>query len=104
MNWRAWRRDPAAPSFLLFAALVMTGLGACVAGWRVAARTDVVAFQIPALVSGGLGGIALVVLGAGVANIQAGRRMAAAERAETDALIEELASLVDAVTDARRRR
>lgn len=96
-----WLRHPAAPSMVLFAAITLAGFAAMALGWRVAARTLFVPFQVPALVSGGMGGLALVVLGIGFAAIQAERRAAAVERAETDALLDELAALVAA---ARHRR
>lgn len=90
-------RDPAAPSLLLFSGLVLSGFVAIGMGWRVAARTLFVPFQTPALVSGGLGGLALVVIGCGLASTQAARRLAAAERLETEALLEEAAGLLEAL-------
>ena len=97
-----WLDDPAAPSLLLFGALVVAGFTSITMGWRVAARTLVVPFQTPALVSGALGGLALILLGSGLANIQASRRLAAAERVETDALIDEAAALLAAFQKAKR--
>ena len=101
MNRPEWSRDPAAPSLGLFAALIVGGFVAIILGWKVAARTLYVYAQIPAIVSGALGGIVLIALGAGLANIQAGRRLAAAERAETELLLDEAHALVAAVK-ARR--
>ena len=101
MNRPAWTRDPSAPSLALFAALAVGGFVAIGLGWRVAARTLNVGLQVPALVSGALGGLVLVALGAGFASIQAGRRLAAAERAETELLLDEAHALVAAVK-ARR--
>jgi hypothetical protein len=101
MNRPTWLRDPAAPSMLMFAGIVIGGLVAIGFGWRVAARTLFVPFQTPALVSGAMGGLALVLLGAGMANIQAGRRLAAAERAETEALLDEAQALVTAFKGGR---
>jgi hypothetical protein len=97
----AWLADPVAPSLLLFAGLVVSGFVAIGLGWRVAARTLFVPFQTPALVSGGLGGLALVVLGTCFASTQVSRRLAAAERAETEAVLDEAAALVEAL---RKRR
>jgi hypothetical protein len=97
----AWLRDPVAPSLLLFAAVVVGGFVAIGIGWKVAARTLFVPFQTPALVSGGMGGLALVLVGAGLANVQAGRRLAAGERAETEALLDEASALVEAVKAKR---
>jgi len=89
-------RDPAAPSLMFFAAVVIGGFAAIYAGWVVAARTLTVAFQIPALVSGGMVGLALVAVGAGLASVQIGRRLAAAERVATEALLDEAHALVEA--------
>lgn len=96
MTRPSWLRDPAAPSLLLFAGLVLAGFAAIGLGWRVAARTLSVPLQVPALVSGGLGGVALVLLGAGLVSTQAGRRLAAQERVQTEALLDELAAAVAA--------
>lgn len=96
-----WTNDPAVPSFTVFAGLVVGGFVAIALGWRVAARTLFVALQVPALVSGAVGGVVLVALGAGLANVQAGRRLAAAERVETEALLDEAHALVAAMK-ARR--
>src|SRR5205085_10436759 len=90
----AWTTDPAAPSLAWFAAFVAAGFVAIAIAWKVAARTQVVPYQIPALVSGAMGGLALIVIGACLANIQAGRRLAAAERAETDLVLDEPTALV----------
>ena len=92
-----WTRDPAAPSITLFAALVVAGFVAIGLGWKVAARTLYVALQVPALVSGAMGGLVLVALGAGLASIQTGRRLAASERAEMELLLDEAHALVTAV-------
>ncbi len=97
MSRPAWTQDPATPSLALFAGLVVAGFVAIGLGWRVAARTLLVVQQVPALVSGALGGIVLVALGAMLASIQTGRRLAAAERAETELLLDEAHALVQAV-------
>lgn len=97
MRRPGWTTDPAAPGLALFAAFVVGGFVAIALGWRVAARTLYVALQVPALVSGALGGLALVALGTAFATTQAGRRIAAQERADTDALLDELGGLVDSL-------
>ena len=101
MNRPAWTRDPAFPSLALFTALALGGFVAIALGWRAAARTLFVPFQVPALVSGALGGVALVVIGCALANIQAGRRLAAEERAKTEELLDEAAALLSALKERR---
>src|ERR1041385_8800245 len=76
--------------------LVVAGFAVMAAGWRGAARTLVVPFQIPYVVSGGIGGLALVVLGAGVFLVQVGRRHAADERGAGDRVLLELDALLAA--------
>jgi hypothetical protein len=87
-------RDPFAQSLMLFAALVLGGFVAIGMGWRVAARWGLVALQVPAVVSGAIGGVALVVTGAFLAHVQVGRRLAAQEREETEDLLDEAAALM----------
>jgi hypothetical protein len=102
VNRPAWTRDPAAPSLALFGALAASGFVAIALGWRAAARELFVPFQIPAIVSGALGGMALLVIGAGFFNIQAGRRLNAGEKLETEALLEEAHALVAAFKERAR--
>lgn len=101
MSRPAWTRDPAAPSLALFTGIAVAGFVAIALGWRVAARTLFVPAQVPALVSGGFAGLALVLIGAGFVTVQADRRNAARERAQTEDLLDEAAALVDAVKRSR---
>lgn len=96
MRRPAWLADPAIPSLLLFSGLIISGFAAIGIGWRVAARTLFVPFQMPALVSGAMGGLALILLGAGLVIIQSNRRYAAVERADTESLLDEASALVEA--------
>ena len=102
MRRPALLQDPAFPSVALFAAMVVGGFVAIGLGWRVAARTRDVAFQTPALISGGLGGLALVLLGIVLLSVQSGRRVSAIERAETELLLDEVAAVVEAMKKRRR--
>ena len=88
------RHDPALGGFLLFGGMVVAGLVAVAIGWHRAAYTLVVARQLPAVISGALGGLVLVMLGAGLLTVQAGRRLAALEHAELEGLLDEAAALV----------
>lgn len=96
MRLRDWVRSPAAASLLLFTAVGLGGFVAIGIGWRVAARTLFVPAQVPALVSGGFAGLALILIGAAFLTVQHGRWLAAQERAETDDLLDEAAALVEA--------
>ncbi|MDT7572933.1 MAG: hypothetical protein QOE05_3107 [Actinomycetota bacterium] len=88
------RRDPALSGFLLFGAMVAAGFVVIVAGWHESAYTLAVGRQVPVLISGALGGLVLVLLGAGLMTVLAGRRLAALERLEVEALLDEAAALV----------
>lgn len=101
MRKPAWLQDPAAASLVLFGGVVVLGFVTIGIGWKVAARTLFVPSQVPALVSGGLAGVALVLIGAGLVTVQADRRAAALERAQTEDLLDEAAALVAAVKNRR---
>ena len=81
----------------------MLGIGYCLAGvvliflgWNGAASYDRVESQMPYLISGGLAGIALVILGAGLLVVQSQR----AGRASVEAELAELRAAVDRLTRA----
>jgi hypothetical protein len=74
------------------------GIGYCLAGvaliflgWNGAASYDRVESQMPYLISGGLAGVALVIIGAGLLVVQAQR----VNRAETAAEIAELREVIE---------
>lgn len=97
-------RDPALPGMLLGLVLVMAGfVVAIVSGIFAAGAPAAVPLQTPYLVSGGLGGTALVVIGALVAAIQAERRDGVDANAEMWQVSEGMAALVESAI-ARRRR
>lgn len=96
-------RDPALPGMVLMAVLILTGLGALVFAWFSSARTLYVPLQIPALVSGGLGGIALVGMGAALLDLQITRRDAARERHLATEALDEITLLLGLVPEIRRR-
>jgi hypothetical protein len=77
-----WRvlRDPRVSTTLVLAALAAAGFGLIALGWRGAAATLYVVLQVPWLVSGALGGIALIGLGLGLLVTHLDRTEAAAER------------------------
>ena len=101
MKRPGWLQDPAAPAMVLYAVLVVVGLLAVGLGWRVAAETRFVPSQMAALVSGGFGGIALVIIGTGCLVAQVGRRLAALERVSADELLDEASELLAAYRETR---
>ena len=92
---------PAAPSLVVFAGIVVAGFAAMILGWRVTARTLNVAAQLPAVISGGLGGLVLVVVGTALLVAQAGRVSAARDRAGADDLLDRAAEVVEQVRGKR---
>jgi hypothetical protein len=80
-------RDPFARSIVLSAALIAAGFVAIWLGYRGAARSLIVAEQLPFLLSGGVGGLALIVAGAGVLGVQSSRYWNARERKQLDRLV-----------------
>jgi hypothetical protein len=92
---------PAFVSLLLFAGVIVAGFAAMLLGWRVAARTLDVADQLPAVISGGIGGLVLVVIGTGLFITQAGRARAAEDRADADELLDRMSEVVQAVRASR---
>lgn len=96
-------RDPALPGMVLMAVLIFAGLVALVFGWFSSGRTLYVPLQIPALVSGGLGGVALVGMGAALLDLQITRRDAARERHLATEALDEITLLLGLVPEIRRR-
>ena len=87
-------RDPALPGMILMVVLILAGLGALGFAWFVSARTVLVPLQVPAGVSGGLGGLALVGMGAALLNLQITRRDEARERRLTQEALDEVTALL----------
>jgi hypothetical protein len=90
----AWVRDPASSGLALFAAIALAGFIVIGLGWRIAARTGFVALQVPALVSGGVGGLALIVTGAALLHIQVERHLAAQEQNNANQTLDDLHNLL----------
>ncbi|HEX3901066.1 MAG TPA: hypothetical protein VHW74_18095 [Mycobacteriales bacterium] len=88
---------PALPSLLLFAGMVVAGFVAMALGWRVAARTLNVAGQVPAIISGGLGGLVLVIIGTGLFVAQMGRASGAEERDSLHDVLDRTSEVIQVV-------
>ncbi|MEW6477467.1 MAG: hypothetical protein AB1679_34895 [Actinomycetota bacterium] len=72
----------------------VAGLGVIWAGWNGAASYNDIRKQFPYLISGGLGGLALVVIGAALLVIQSQR----ADRVQLEANLVELRNILDRMT------
>jgi hypothetical protein len=83
------RRDLATPGSLLFCAMVLGGFVAIFVANQLVRNTLAVSFQVPPLISGGIGGLGLIIVGCGLGHVHLSRRMAAEERRhEESALLE----------------
>ena len=96
-------RDPGTPALWVLGGAVLVGFGGLALGWRAAARTLAVPLQTPAVVSGGFGGIALIVTACLVASIHLSRRDAAREDNELERLIDEAYELARVAPALRSR-
>ena len=96
-------RDPAMPGLILMGAMIVAGFVLLLLAWMSTARTVYVPLQVPHIVSGGLGGLALIGLGAGLFYVQWGRRDDAAKRRLTDELLDQAAALVEREPEIRKR-
>lgn len=96
-------RDPALPGILVGLGFVVAGVALAVLAWAGVAGTLFVPLQTPYVVSGGLGGAALIVVGVLVASIQVDRRDSVEAADEIGHVTRELAGLVGTVK-ARRNR
>lgn len=79
--------DPFARSIVLSVLLIAAGFATIWLGYRGAARSLIVAEQIPFLFSGGIGGLALIAAGAGTLAVQSSRYWNARERVLLDRIV-----------------
>ena len=94
-------RDPFVASLMVLGVLVLTAFVGLGVAWKGAAATLVVALQLPYIVSGALGGLALLGFALGLVLIQARRREEAVRRAEFDRVVRAAADVLAAARDAR---
>lgn len=100
---RLWR-DPALPGLIFSVAVALAGVaGIAFTVWKVAGN-PYVPLQMPFLVSGGLGGAALVVLGSVVGAVLAERRDRAIARIEMQDAVDETASILYLATRRQENR
>lgn len=86
---------PARLASLLAAVMVIGGFGLIVLAWNGAAGYDTIQQQLPFALSGGLGGLGLVIAGAGVLLVQALRETGARQRRDLREAQAELAALLE---------
>ena len=91
--------DPFARSIVVSVALILAGFVAVWLGYRGAARSLIVAEQLPFLFSGGIGGLALIVAGAGTLAVQSTRYWTARERVLLDAIVRRSPAAAQALFD-----
>lgn len=90
---RLWR-DPALPGLVFSILVVVAGMaGIAFTVWQVAGN-PYVPLQLPFLVSGGIGGAALVVLGSVIGAVLVERRDRAMARIEMQDAVDEIASIL----------
>lgn len=98
MRRSSWVRNPFLSAALAMIALVVAGFASLWFGWRGAAATHVVPIQVAFVVSGGLGGLALITLGIVLLSIHVGRRDAARAQAKREALIRAAEEIANALS------
>lgn len=100
---RLWR-DPALPGLVFSVVVALAGMaGIAFTVWKVAGN-PYVPLQLPFLVSGGLGGAVLVVMGAVLGAVLAERRDRAMARMEMQDAVDETASILYLATLRQEKR
>jgi hypothetical protein len=89
------RQRPLTIALVSCALLVIGGIVGIVLGYTMMARTLYVPDQIPALVSGGLGGIGLIIAGCVFGYVQVGRACSERERSQEEQLLSRIGTLAD---------
>ncbi len=90
----AWLADASLRAAAGLALLVVAGFVVLGLAWHGAARTPYVPLETPWLISGGIGGLALVGMGLGAMSIHLSRRERAQQRAAVEQLISVAAELM----------
>ena len=94
-------RDPFVASVAVLVVLCLVGLVGVGVAWKGAAATLVVALQLPYIVSGAMGGLALLGFALGLVLVQTRRRNEARRRAEFDRVVRAAADLLAAARESR---
>jgi len=99
LRTRIRQRDSYLSGMAVLVALIGFGFLAIALGKRTLARTLLPGAQLPALVSGCIGGVTLIGVCAGLAVVLHGRRVEAELRQRTDRVLGEAGALLDVVRD-----
>lgn len=91
---------PSKLSLILGLVLVAAGWGVVFAGWYQASRQELEAGQIPYVISGGIGGLGLLVLGATGILVYVLQRAHWQQRSAIDELVRALSTRLDARAEA----
>jgi len=102
-TWVAALRDPGIQATIVLALLAVAGFVMLTLGWRGAARTVYVPFQLPWLVSGGMAGIGLLGMALGAWSIHLGRRADAAHRIDVEDVVRDVAGLAEDLRTGRKQ-
>ncbi|HVV75415.1 MAG TPA: hypothetical protein VHC43_05210 [Mycobacteriales bacterium] len=89
------RPTPLATTLLWCGLLICGGIASISVGYAMVARTLDVFDQVPALVSGGIGGIALVITGCVLGYVQIGRACTERERGADDHVLDRIGALAE---------
>jgi hypothetical protein len=102
---RTWLRDPFIAAVVLLTVLVAGGVLMLALAWKGSAALVRVSDQLPYLVSGGLGGLALAAFALSLLAIQRRRWLEAQRRARFERVVQMASEVLDAVAqdDGERR-
>lgn len=101
-TWLADLRDPGIQAAVLLLTTTVAAFVLLLFAWRGAARTLYVFFQIPWVVSCGIGAFALILTSLGALTIHLQRRADAAHRFAMDNIIREALTLSEDIVSGRR--
>lgn len=103
-RWTAWLAPTSPIPIVVGVVIMLAGFGLIAFSWSQIAGLLNVALQFPYLVSGGLTGLGLVIVGALIVNVSAKRQDAAERARQLEQLSTVLSELRSAVDDEPRRR
>ena len=94
-NFRKKAGDPFVVSIWIASLLMLGGFVAFLLSWRGVAATLAVPVQLPYLISGGVGGLSLLIVGGSIVLVQTSRRRAAREYRQLGEILERARAILD---------